>query len=150
MWALRGPVSATERRFRRAMLPPAAPTTQLSTARTQVGRPITRSERTTGRPRLTIETFELVPPHSTTIASDSRELVQRRRDARRRPGADRERGPRAERLGAHGAAVAAEHEQRHVEAGLLQRLLDDVRPCARRRAGCWRSSAALTVRISSP
>ena len=36
-----------------------------------MGRPITRSERTTGRPRLTIETFELVPPHSTTIASDS-------------------------------------------------------------------------------
>jgi hypothetical protein len=70
MCALRGPVSAIERRFSRPMLPPAAPTTQLSTARTHVGRPITRSERRTGRPRFTIETFELVPPHSTTIASE--------------------------------------------------------------------------------
>ena len=125
MWALRGPVSAIERRFSSAMLPPAAPTTQLSTARTHVGRPITRSERTTGRPRLTTETFELVPPHSTTIASDEPELVQRGRDAGRRAGADRERGPPAEGVDAHRAAVAAEHEQRHVEAGLLQRLLDD-------------------------
>ena len=84
MWALRGPVSATERRLRSAMLPPAAPTTQLSTARTQVGRPITRSERRTGRPRLTTETFELVPPHSTTIASASPSWCKRGRDARRR------------------------------------------------------------------
>ncbi len=69
MCALRGPVSFSPRRPTRAMLPPAAPTTQLSTARTHVGRPITRRERTIGRPRLTTETFELVPPHSTTIAS---------------------------------------------------------------------------------
>jgi hypothetical protein len=53
----------------RARLPPAAPTTQLSIARMHVGRPITRSVRSTGRPPLTTETFELVPPHSITIAS---------------------------------------------------------------------------------
>ena len=51
------------------MLPPAAPTTQLSIERTQVGRPITRSVRSNGRPFLITETFELVPPHSTTIPS---------------------------------------------------------------------------------
>ena len=72
MCALRGPVSAIERRLSSPMLPPAAPTTQLSTARTHVGRPITRSERRTGRPRFTTETFELVPPHSTTTASARR------------------------------------------------------------------------------
>ena len=125
MWALRGPVSATERRFRSAMLPPAAPTTQLSTARTQVGRPMTRSERTTGRPRLTTETFELVPPHSTTIASESPSWCSAAATPAAGPGADREAGPAAEGVDAHGAAVAAEHEQRHVEAGVLQRLLDD-------------------------
>ena len=51
------------------MLPPAAPTTQLSIERMHVGRPITRSVRSTGRPRLITETLELVPPHSTTIPS---------------------------------------------------------------------------------
>ena len=51
------------------MLPPAAPTTQLSTERIAVGRPITRIERRTGRPLFTTETLELVPPHSTTTAS---------------------------------------------------------------------------------
>ena len=51
------------------MLPPAAPTTQLSIERTQVGRPMTRSVRSTGRPFLITETFELVPPHSTTMPS---------------------------------------------------------------------------------
>ena len=53
------------------MLPPAAPTTQLSTERIAVGRPITRSERRTVRPRLTTETLELVPPHSRTIPSET-------------------------------------------------------------------------------
>ena len=48
------------------MLPPAAPTTQLSMARMAVGRPITRSERSTVRPSRTTEMLELVPPHSTT------------------------------------------------------------------------------------
>ena len=52
------------------------------------------------------------------------ELVQGGRDSRGGPRADRERGAAAEGLGAHGAAVAAEHEQRHVEPGLLQRVLD--------------------------
>ena len=107
------------------MLPPAAPTTQLSTARTHVGRPITRSERTTGRPRLTTETFELVPPHSTTIASARPSWCKRRRHARGRAGADREARPPAEGVDAHRAAVAAEDEQRHVESGVRECLLDE-------------------------
>ena len=53
------------------MLPPAAPTTQLSTARID-GRPAHDAQRAQhGRPRTTTETLELVPPHSTTIASAS-------------------------------------------------------------------------------
>ena len=54
------------------MLPPATPTTQLSTARMKVGWRITRSERSCARPERTTETFVLVPPHSMTIASVSR------------------------------------------------------------------------------
>ncbi len=60
-------------------------------------------------------------------AVGERELVQRRRDAGGRAGADRERRRRAERLEAHGAAVAAQDEQRHVDAGIAQDALDDAR-----------------------
>ena len=54
------------------MEPPAAPTTHESTELIDVGRPITRRSRRTVRPRLTTETFELVPPHSRMIPSVSR------------------------------------------------------------------------------
>ena len=109
------------------MLPPAAPTTQLSIARIAVGRPITRSVRSTVRPSRTTETFELVPPHSTTIPARQRQLVQRGGDARRRPRADRHGRRGAERVEVHRAAVAAQHEQRRVEAGVGERPLDDRR-----------------------
>ena len=108
-----------------AMLPPAAPTTQLSTARTQVGRPMTRSERTTGRPRLTIETFELVPPHSTTIASERPSWCSAAATPAAGPEPIVKEGRRRKAVDAHGAAVAAQHEQRHVEPRLAQRVLDD-------------------------
>ena len=64
------------------MLPPAAPTTHQSTERIAVGRPITLSVRSTVRPPSTTETFEDVPPHSSTIAVGQLELVQRGGDAR--------------------------------------------------------------------
>ena len=72
------------RRPTSAMLPPATPTTQLSTARMKVGWFITRSVRSCGRPPRTTETFVLVPPHSTTIASVEPQLVQHGGDARGR------------------------------------------------------------------
>ena len=60
------------------------------------------------------------------------ELVQRRRDSGRGAGADREGRPFAEGVDAHRAAVAAQHEERHVDARVGQgapydagRALDD-------------------------
>ena len=51
--------------------------------------------------------------------------MQRRRDARGGPGADREARAAAERVDAHRAAVAAQDEERYVEARVLERLLDE-------------------------
>ncbi len=55
------------------------------------------------------------------------ELVQRGGDAGGRPGADRERRPPPELVGAHRAAVAAEDEERHVEPGPFERRRDEAR-----------------------
>ena len=131
------------------MLPPAAPTTQLSTARTHVGRPITLSERTTGRPRLTTETFELVPPHSTTIASESPSWCS----AAATPAAGPEPIVKDGRL-RNAAALMAPPSPRRTSNGTsrpdsFERLLDDgaVRSTTGRMLAF---TAALTVRISSP
>ena len=83
-----------------------------------------RSERSTGRPPLTTDTFELVPPHSTTIASVSPAGgAPPRRPPRGRSRS--EAGPTAEGVDAHRAAVATEDEQRHVESRVRERLLDE-------------------------
>ena len=66
------------------MLPPAAPTTQLSIARIAVGRPITRSERS-DRPAALDDRD--VRARAAALDDDrvrQTELVQRRRDAGRR------------------------------------------------------------------
>ena len=131
------------------MLPPAAPTTQLSTARTHVGRPITRSERTTGRPRLTTETFELVPPHSTTIASDSPSWCS----AAATPAAGPEPIVKDGRL-RKAAALMAPPSPRRTSSGTSRpdsfsasSTTDAVRSTTGRMLAF---TAALTVRISSP
>ena len=131
------------------MLPPAAPTTQLSTARTHVGRPITRSERTTGRPPLTTDTFELVPPHSTTIASASPSWCS----AAATPAA----GP--EPIVKHGrrrkaSTLIAPPSPRRTSSGTSSPASSSA--CSTRDAVRWTTgrmlalTAALTVRISRP
>ena len=129
----------------RARLPPAAPTTQLSIARMHVGRPITRSVRSTGRPPFTTETFELVPPHSITIASRTASWWSAAATPAAGPEPTVSDGRPPELGDAHRAAVAAQHEQRHAQVGARERVLD-----VRRRPLDDREDARVDRRAHGP
>ncbi len=149
MWALRGPTSAIRRRPRRAMLPPAAPTTQLSIERIAVGRPITRTERRTGRPPRTTETLELVPPHSTTIASETPTWCRAAATPAAGPEATVNDGRRRK-----ASRLIAPPSPRRTSSGTsspASRIPCSTSPAVRSTTGRIAALiAALTVRVSSP
>ena len=98
------------------MLPPAAPTTHESTERIAVGRPITFSVRSTVRPPLTTSRSSSCRRTPARCPSVSASWCSAAATPAAGPEPIVNDGARAERLEAHRAAVAAQHEQRHVDA----------------------------------